>query len=113
MIVPTTRDRPMAMEPGSLISPSIRLVSPLATGGMGTLWRGEHVTLQVAVVVKFMSETIAEDDEGRARFSREAVATAQVKSPHVVQTLDLGVTTEGVPFIVTELLEGEDLAARL
>ena len=48
----------------------------------------------------------------RSRFSREAAAAAAVKSPHVVQMLDHGVV-DGSPFIVMELLEGEDLRRRI
>jgi serine/threonine-protein kinase len=80
---------------------------------MGSVWLAEHLTLATEVVVKFMAAALVSNAESRARFSREAAAASQVKSPHVVQMLDHGVTDTNVPFIVMERLEGEDLAARL
>ncbi len=63
--------------------------------------------------MKFISDTVAKDADTVARFSREASAAAAVKSPHVVQVHDHGVTGDGTPFIVMELLEGRDLARHL
>ncbi|MBK7398882.1 MAG: protein kinase [Myxococcales bacterium] len=98
---------------GHLVTPSVRLVRPLGQGGMGSVWIGDHLTLRTKVAVKFMSTTLATDEVFRDRFSREAGAAAQVRSPHVVQVLDHGVGEGGLPFIIMELLEGESLAARL
>src|SRR5438067_3196234 len=96
---------------GTLVTPSVRLVRPLRQGGMGALWIADHLTLKTQVVVKFIAEGLSKDAASLARFSREAAAASQVKSPHVVQMLDHGVDSEGVPFIVMELLDGRDLAA--
>jgi serine/threonine-protein kinase len=60
-----------------------------------------------------MLSELGSSESARLRFSREAAAAAQVKSPHVVQMLDHGVSEEGVPFIVMEYLEGKDLGAVL
>ncbi len=98
---------------GHLVTPSVRLLRPLGQGGMGSVWIADHLTLRTKVAVKFMSTTLAADDVFRDRFSREAGAAAQVRSPHVVQVLDHGVGEGGLPFIIMELLEGESLAARL
>jgi eukaryotic-like serine/threonine-protein kinase len=101
------------MVPGTHVAPSIRLTRQLGEGGMGSVWLADHLALKTQVVVKFMGHALAQDPGSRERFSREAVAASQVKSPHVVQTFDHGVTSEGVPFIVMELLEGEDLSHRI
>jgi serine/threonine-protein kinase len=79
---------------------------------MGAVWVADHLALRTQVVVKFMAADLAASSDAVARFSREAAAAAQVKSPHVVQMLDHGVT-DGVPFIVMELLEGHDLGRHL
>ncbi|MBI5532179.1 MAG: protein kinase [Deltaproteobacteria bacterium] len=100
---------PAEPQPGQMIGANVQLVSPLGEGGMGKVWVADHLTLRTKVVVKFMSEELAATAEGRSRFSREAAAAARVRSPHVVQTLDHGVTDAGVPYIVLELLEGHDL----
>jgi len=98
---------------GMSIRPTIRLIGPLGSGGMGWVWLAEHLALKTQVVVKFLAAELVEDTASRARFAREAAAAAQVKSPHVVQMLDHGVTDEGLPFIVMEHLEGHDLKQEL
>jgi serine/threonine protein kinase len=80
---------------------------------MGSVWRAEHLTLHTEVAVKFVSDALIGDPGFLARFTREAVASAQIKSPHAVQIFDHGVTADGQPYIVLELLEGEDLRTRL
>lgn len=98
---------------GMKVTPSVHLVRPLGAGGMGAVWLADHLGLKTRVVVKFMLDGLDASTNARARFSREAAAAAQVKSPHVVQMLDHGLTDDGVPFIVMEYLEGRDLAAVL
>ncbi len=80
---------------------------------MGHVWVAEHLALRTQVVVKFIASELQNSREALDRFSREAAAAAQVKSPHVVQTFDHGVSEDGVPYIVMELLEGRDLGAHL
>jgi serine/threonine-protein kinase len=108
MTQPTTQ-----LQPGTIVTPTIRLVAPLGKGGMGSVWVAEHLALHTQVVVKFMAAELAQHSEAVERFSREAAAAAQVRSPHVVQMLDHGVTPAGVPFIAMEMLEGHDLARHL
>ena len=98
--------------PGMHVTPSVRLVCRLGEGGMGAVWVADHLTLATQVVVKFIATDLVSDPAVRDRFAREAAAAAAVKSPHVVQMLDYG-TSEDVPFIVMELLEGEDLRRRM
>jgi serine/threonine protein kinase len=98
---------------GSFVTPTVRLLTPLAEGGMGMVWIAEHLVLETKVCVKLMTKEVAANVGGAARFSREAAIAAAVKSPHVVQVFDSGVTREGVAYIVMELLEGHDLGAHL
>ncbi len=80
---------------------------------MGTVWLAEHQGLETHVVVKLMTKEVAGNAVGAARFAREAAIASAVKSPHVVQVFDTGVTPDGIAFIVMELLEGHDLGAHL
>jgi hypothetical protein len=98
--------------PGQILSGKYRLERELGRGGMGSVWRAQHLTLRSACAIKLIEEEIAQNPEALSRFLREAQAAASLRSPHVVQILDHGVD-EGVPFIVMELLDGESLAARL
>jgi eukaryotic-like serine/threonine-protein kinase len=79
---------------------------------MGSVWIADHLTLRSQVVVKFMADDLARRADAVERFSREAAAAFSVRHPNVVQMLDHGVT-DGTPFIVMELLEGEDLSKRI
>jgi serine/threonine-protein kinase len=79
---------------------------------MGSVWLAEHTLLRARVAVKLMGEHVRAHPALRARFEREALAAAQLKSPHIVAVQDYGFDGD-VPFMVMELLEGEDLARRL
>ena len=98
---------------GMMVTSNVRLVRPLGHGGMGSVWMAEHLSLRTHVVVKFMARELAGSQEALTRFSREAAAASQVKSPHVVQMFDHGVREDGRPSIVMELLEGRDLEQQL
>jgi len=101
------------MQPGQLFSANLRLVRQLGQGGMGSVWVADHLGLGAQVAVKVMARAIAGQPELVERFRREASAAAQLKSPHVAQVFDHGVSASGEPFIVMELLEGEDLGKRI
>jgi serine/threonine protein kinase len=97
---------------GTVVADRYRLEEPLGHGGMGTVWRAEHLRLKLPVAVKFLDPAIADDPEMLERFMREAEAGAAVRGTHVVQMLDCGVDA-GAPYIAMELLNGECLDARL
>jgi serine/threonine protein kinase len=99
-------------QPGTVIAARYRLDRALARGGMGSVWVGRHLQLDAAVAVKFMDGSFAGSAEARGRFEREAKACARLRSPHIIQVHDYGVE-DGTPYIVMELLDGEDLGARL
>ncbi len=75
---------------------------------MGTVWRGEDPLLARSVAVKTLDPRLAEDDDVRTRFRREAVAAAAVAHPNIVATYDTG-EDDGVAYIVMELVEGATL----
>lgn len=102
----------VAQEAEQLIAGKYRLERRLAGGGMGSVWVARHTLLDVNVAIKFRKNPEGLDPKGELRFRREAQAAAHIKSPHVVQIHDYGVDA-GTPYIVMELLEGEDLAACL
>jgi eukaryotic-like serine/threonine-protein kinase len=101
-----------APTPGTVIGGKYRLTKELARGGMGSVWVASHTELDTSVAVKLISPELIASDAAIARFRQEARASAQLRSPHVVQILDYGVDA-GAPFMVLELLNGEDLAELL
>ncbi|WP_438016058.1 protein kinase [Sorangium sp. So ce315] len=98
--------------PGVILAGRYRVERALARGAMGSVWVGRHLLLDVDIAIKFMAPQFASSPELRARFEREARAAAVLKSAHAVQVYDYGIEQD-TPYIVMELLEGEDLAARL
>ncbi len=81
-------------------------------GGMARIYRAEHEGLRRQVALKVLTTGVAEGTEGRARFLREARIAAAIKHPNVVNIFDVGIEN-GVPYLVMELLVGQDLDALL
>ena len=98
---------------GEQITPYLKLVRPIGEGGMGRLWLAEHRTLEIDVAVKLLNPELAQDGQWLARFRQEARAVAKIDSVHVVRVFDCGTTLSREPFIVMELLRGEDLLRRI
>ncbi|MEO6953086.1 MAG: serine/threonine-protein kinase [Polyangia bacterium] len=102
---------------GQLLSGTYQLERKIAEGGMGVVYEASHLRLARRFAVKLLARAEDEDeDEARQaleRFKREAEMTAALKSPHVVEIFDYQISESGSPYIVMELLEGEDLARRL
>ncbi|QRK04492.1 protein kinase [Archangium violaceum] len=84
----------------------------VAGGGMGAIWVALDSQLQRRVALKLMAPERIASSSARYQFEQEAKAVAQLRNPHVVQIHDYGVD-EDTPYIVMELLEGEDLETRL
>jgi eukaryotic-like serine/threonine-protein kinase len=98
---------------GQLVGGKYRLVRLLGKGGMGSVWLAEHTTLKNQVAVKLIDSELGKMEQPRARFLREAQLAARIKSAHVVQIHDHGLTDDGQPFMVMECLVGESLRDRL
>ena len=97
---------------GTVIFGRYRLRREIARGGQSWVWEAEDRKLRRSVAIKILFPVWAKSQDASSRFEREAMAVAQLQSPHVVQIFDYGVERE-CPFIVMELLEGEDLRTRL
>ncbi len=88
------------------------IVRQLGAGGMGAVYEAVHTQIGKRVAIKVLAPAVAAKPEARTRFLREAQLTSRVRHPHAVDVTDMG--TEGdQTFLVMELLDGEDLAARL
>ena len=87
-----------------------KLVRFLGAGGMGTIYEAIHVDLKKRVGFKALRSFIADNEEARTRFLREGEAASRIRHPNVVDVFDFGVE-HGTPYLVMELLEGEDLGA--
>jgi serine/threonine-protein kinase len=88
------------------------ILAPLGSGGMGEVWRGRDTRLRRDVAIKVLPDALAADPVARARFDREARAVAALSHPNILDLHDVGSEGE-VSWVVTELLEGQTLKARL
>ena len=96
----------------TLIAERYRVERHIERGGMGSVWLARDDKLGRAVALKVMNLKLVNMPIAVSRFEREARAVAQLRSDHVVEVYDFGLH-DGVPFIVMELLEGENLAQRM
>ncbi|MEZ6185152.1 MAG: serine/threonine-protein kinase [Planctomycetota bacterium] len=87
------------------------LLAQLGEGGMGVVHRAIDPALGVEVALKTCRPELAEGED-LARFMREGRLLAQLRHPHLVSLLDVGVH-EGTPYLVMELVRGRDLQHRL
>jgi Tol biopolymer transport system component len=89
-----------------------RLIEKIGEGGMGVVWKAVDTTLDRTVAIKLLPETFTADPERLGRFEREAKSLAALNDPRIAGIYGLH-QDEANRFIAMELVEGEDLAARL
>src|SRR5262245_15925713 len=93
-----------------------RVLSKLGAGGMGEVWRARDTRLNREVAIKVLPASFANDADRLRRFKQEALATSSLNHPNILTIYDIGAAASelgGAPFIVAELLEGEELRAQL
>ncbi|HJQ24577.1 MAG TPA: protein kinase [Blastocatellia bacterium] len=88
------------------------IISPLGAGGMGQVYRAHDSRLGREVAIKVLPADFANDEDRLRRFEQEARATSALNHPNILTVYDIG-NHEGSPFIVAELLEGQELRDRL
>ena len=96
---------------GETLAGKYKLEALLGAGAMGAVYRATNVAIGRAVAIKVLRPEHGKNAEIVERFLREARAANIVRHPNVVVVLDIGRDDAGSPFIVQELLEGEDLSA--
>jgi|HubBroStandDraft_5_1064220.scaffolds.fasta_scaffold00453_14 Tol biopolymer transport system component len=101
----------MNLAPGTKLGP-YEIVSLLGAGGMGEVYRARDSRLRRDVAIKVLPQALSLDADRMRRFEQEALATAALNHPNILAVFDIG-TSEGSPYVVSELLEGETLRDRL
>jgi serine/threonine protein kinase len=101
----------MVLTAGARLGP-YGIGSPLATGGMGEVYKPRDTRLDRTVAIKILPAGVAADPQCRERFHREAHAISSLTHPHICTLHDIG-EHDGVEFLVMEYLAGETLAHRM
>jgi Tol biopolymer transport system component/tRNA A-37 threonylcarbamoyl transferase component Bud32 len=99
------------LQSGASLGP-YQVLERLGTGGMGQVYRAHDPRLRREVAIKVLSHHRLADPEARHRFEREARAAGALNHSNILVVYDVGVQ-DGVPYVVTELLEGETVRQRL
>jgi serine/threonine protein kinase/FixJ family two-component response regulator len=92
-----------------IVGGKYKVLRPIASGGMGTVWEGLHTTLGTRVAIKFIRPEYTKDTDSMSRFETEARVMARLQSRYAVHVYDYGVTPGGLPYLVMEYLEGRSL----
>ena len=101
----------MKLDPGTRLGP-YEITAPLGEGGMGVVYRATDSKLKREVAIKVLPAAFTEDKDCLARFEREAQLLAQLQHPNIASIYGLE-ESGGVRALVMELVEGEDLSARI
>jgi len=101
----------MSVKPGQSLGP-YRIIEQIGKGGMATVYRGTQPSLSRQVAIKILPEFFAEDSSLLERFRQEATSIAGLRHPNILTVFDSG-EADGVPYMVTELVEGGTLSRRL
>jgi eukaryotic-like serine/threonine-protein kinase len=95
---------------GTVLAGRYRIERLLGQGGMGAVYRAEHVLMRKACAVKVLHREMTQVKEVVARFEREAVAAARIEHPNVAAATDFGQLEDGSFYLVLEFIEGKSLS---
>jgi protein kinase-like protein len=98
--------------PGTLLAGRYRIISLIGRGGMGEVYRADDLTLEQPVALKFLPESIGENEAALTRFRNEVRIARQVSHPNVCRVYDVG-EIDGQMYLSMEYVDGEDLASLL
>ena len=98
---------------GRLLDHRFRVVEVLAQGAMGTVYRGVQLSVKRPVAIKVIRDDLGHDPQNVQRFLREARLLTRIAHPNIVDVFDCGETSDGLLYIVMELLRGHTLDVAL
>ncbi len=98
---------------GVVLDGRYRLDAVVGEGGMGAVFRAQHLATERRVAVKLLKPHLSHDQTALERFAREARSTLKVESPHAVKVLDFGVTPHGDYYMALEYLDGRTVHREL
>jgi serine/threonine-protein kinase len=106
---PLEEENPATRLIGTIVADRYRLEQLLGEGGMGAVYRAQHIHMQKDVALKVLHQSMSSNQEVVKRFEREAVAAAKVMHPNVAGASDFGRLADGSFYLVLEYIRGQSL----
>jgi serine/threonine-protein kinase len=104
---------PTLPKPGEVLAGKYELVRLIGKGGMGVVYEAGHLRLKQRFAIKMLRPNLLDHYDCVTRFDREARAAARMTCPNVARIFDVDRTSNGIPYMVIEFLEGHDLSQEL
>jgi len=99
---------------GDVFAGRYKIERAIGSGGMGAVFEAEHLETERRVALKVLLPQSLISDTARERFKQEARVAGKIRHPHIVDVIDAGVDDPTkMPYLVMELLHGEDLGSRI
>jgi ligand-binding sensor domain-containing protein len=100
--------------PGTVLDEKYRIDEKIGSGGYGAVYRATHMSMKCPVAVKVFKPSPGNDSaEALERFQQEAVSACRIHHPNAVAVLDSGTSSDGIAYLVMELLNGRTLAREM
>ncbi len=112
-IAPASDASAPELKPGMVLNETYELVAKLGAGGMGEVWKAQHVRLPKPVAIKVLLPSVSASGEVVARFQREAEIGSRLAHPHIVHVTDFNTLPDGRKYIAMEFLQGKALHDRM
>jgi serine/threonine protein kinase len=97
------------LQPGMILRGKYEILGKLGAGGMAAVYRARHLAFGEIRAIKVVNNRLADDEDFLRRFRNEAVVARRLQHPNAVRVDDLDMTEDGRPFIVMELVDGQNL----
>jgi len=95
---------------GHIVADRYRVEKLLGVGGMGCVYRAEHIHMRKTVALKTLHPEMTQLPEAVARFEREAIAASRIDHPNIAAATDFGRLADGSYFLVLQFVEGRSLS---
>ena len=105
------KDKPADSMIGRVLAGRYRLIEKLGQGGMGAVYKGQHVKMNRLTAIKILTQDLADNPEFVTRFEREAEMASHIDNPHAVSIYDFGEAEDGLVYLAMEFLDGLPLSS--
>lgn len=95
---------------GTTLAGRYKILSKIGRGGMSVVYKGQHLLMDRIVAIKMLHADLISDPVTISRFQQEAKAVSSLTHPNVILVFDFGLSSQGLPYLVMDYLQGESLS---